>query len=318
MIDFYTLVFCISVMFFCIFFSVFIFLRNLKNIKLRNSRVEGIISSDKIIASDYDSSIVINRDVPFVDRFTKFVFLYDSKSVFMKKNQFLKLFYISVLMFLPIIVFLSSYIYFLHLLFAVLLGWIFVLRFIVSRNYNSYRRKIINQLPDVIFMMARSLKIGVSLSKTFELISRQAPEPTKTLFSDLVKKIAVGKDFSDALDELADGVHIKEYTFFSIIIKLQSRTGGGLAEILDGFASNIRKRIMARKKAVALASEARMSCYVLSALPIFMAFIIGIMNPSYISVLYKTNSGIKLLYAAVILFLIGVCSMVFVTKRTLR
>lgn len=61
-----------------------------------------------------------------------------------------------------------------------------------------------------------------------------------------------------------------------------------------------------------------MSCYILSALPLFMAAVLSIMNPQYISVLYKTDAGLKLLYIAIFLFLFGISSMFLVTKYTLR
>ncbi|GBR02467.1 type II secretion system F family protein [Acetobacter oeni] len=193
-----------------------------------------------------------------------------------------------------------------------------IIRIYFLRIHGKYNAKLIEQLPEAVFMMSRCLKVGVSLSRTLEIVSQQAPEPTKNLFEDVVHKVAVGKELGEALEDLAGNGGIKEYRFFSIIVRLQSRTGGGLAEILESFASTIRKRTQAKKKAIALASEARTSCYVLAGLPLFMAGLMSFMNPKYIAVLYTTPSGIKMLYAAIILFVMGISSMIFITKFTLR
>ncbi len=193
-----------------------------------------------------------------------------------------------------------------------------VIRLYFTRVQGKYNTKLTEQIPEVVAMMARCLKVGVSLSRTLEIVASQAPDPTRSLFQDVVHKVAVGKELGEALEDLADSGGIKEYRFFSIIVRLQSRTGGGLAEILDSFATTIRKRLQARKKAFALASEARTSCYVLAGLPIFMAILMGVMNPKYISVLYTTKTGLEMLYTAVALFVMGIVSMFSITKFTLR
>ncbi|NHO33628.1 type II secretion system F family protein [Acetobacter fallax] len=193
-----------------------------------------------------------------------------------------------------------------------------IIRIYFSRLQAKHNSKLIEQLPETVSMMARCLKVGVSLSRTLEIVAKQAQAPTKNLFQDVIHKVAVGKELGEALEDLALNGGIKEYRFFSIIVRLQTRTGGGLAEILDSFASTIRKRTQARKKALALASEARTSCYVLAGLPIFMSVLMLFMNPKYIEILYTTPSGLKMLYTAILLFIMGISSMLIITKLALR
>lgn len=186
------------------------------------------------------------------------------------------------------------------------------------RFHAKYNKKLLDQLPDVVFMIARCLKVGVSLPRSLEIVATQAPEASSKLFQGVVHQVAMGKDLGEALDKLCGSGGIREYRFFAVVIRLQARSGGGLAEILESFASTIRKRIQSRKKAVALASEARTSCYVLAGLPICMAFLMRFMNPGYLDVLYTTQTGIKMTVTAVVLFVLGISSMVAITKMTLR
>lgn len=307
----------------CNLLVVFGFFNQKKLDKYISKRFDDVLDCSKNI--DYyinnNPKIITNKVISktYYDYIFNFLFGFDKNSDICSFYEFKKYLLFSFSLFFFSFIVLSSYISFNFVFcFLFFFVWIVFVRFYFMRKTNKYKKNLIEQLPDAVFMMARSLKIGVSLSRTLELISRQSPEPTKSLFEDVVKKISVGKEFSEVLDELSIKAGVNEYKFFSIITKLQNRTGGGLADILDGFGQNIRKRISTRKKAIALASEARMSCYILSALPLFMAAVLSIMNPQYISVLYKTDAGLKLLYIAIFLFLFGISSMFLVTKYTLR
>ncbi|MBO1360849.1 type II secretion system F family protein [Acetobacter sacchari] len=167
-------------------------------------------------------------------------------------------------------------------------------------------------------MISRNLKVGVSLIKSIEIVSREASSPTKELFREVVASTVVGRDLGDSLREVARNINVQEYIFFSTVIGIQISTGGGLAEMLEIFGASIKKRIFARKKALALASEARASCYVLGGMPPVMAIVMYLMNPDYMRVLYETDLGKRLMYVAFSSFFLGIGSMVVISKRVLR
>ncbi|WP_264806426.1 type II secretion system F family protein, partial [Acetobacter estunensis] len=217
-----------------------------------------------------------------------------------------------VVRFVAVYVFTLKYFLFSLFIYSILL------KILLMRKYGIYKSKLIEQLPDAVFMMSRSLKIGISLPRSLEIVARQAPQPTKNLFDSVVDSISVGKDLSESLDGMSRASNVNEYRFFSIIVGLQSRTGGGLSEVLDSFAGNVRKKLMARKKAIALASEARLSCYVLMGMPIFMMIMLYFVDKSYLSVFFDTGSGLFIFMVAVILFFLGVGSMLIIIKVLLR
>ncbi|GAN56099.1 Flp pilus assembly protein TadB [Acetobacter aceti NBRC 14818] len=316
-------IFYITIVVVCNLLCVIAFFKQKEMDSYIETRFDGVVESGKYseFYDDIPTKIITNKVIKktYFDHILKILFSFDRNSEICSGDEFKRFSLFSFIFFFLIFIFCISYIPFnFTVVFIFSALWIVFIRFHFVRKVNKFRKNLVEQLPDTVFMMARSLKIGVSLSRTLELIARQSPEPTKALFEDVVKKISVGKELGEVLDELAIKSGMNEYRFFSIITKLQNKTGGGLADILNEFGKNIRKRISARKKAIALASEARMSCYVLSALPIFMAVVLSIMNPQYVSVLYRTDSGLKLLYVAMVLFFSGISSMFLVTKLTLR
>ncbi|HEX3994636.1 MAG TPA: secretion system protein, partial [Acetobacteraceae bacterium] len=64
------------------------------------------------------------------------------------------------------------------------------------------------------------------------------------------------------------------------------------------------------------ASEARMSIYVLTGLPVLVGGALFFLNPEYIGVLITDPIGNKLLIAAIMLLGSGIAAMKFIVKKS--
>jgi tight adherence protein B len=73
-----------------------------------------------------------------------------------------------------------------------------------------------------------------------------------------------------------------------------------------------------RLRAVALASEARTSSYVLAALPVVTGLALSVVNYDYIRPLFDTPSGNRLLLGAIAMLGTAGGVMRFMIKRSLR
>jgi len=178
-------------------------------------------------------------------------------------------------------------------------------------------RDLLAQFPDALSMVSRSVRVGVPLGEAIKVVSKEALSPTKEEFGRAADAVAIGMDLEAALVEMADRNDLAEYRFFATALALQSQTGGGLTETLDTLADTIRKREAARKRGNALASEAKTSIYVLVVLPIVSGLGLWLTNPDYISILFTTTGGEKLLALAVFMLCMGMFCMQQIIKRTL-
>jgi tight adherence protein B len=104
---------------------------------------------------------------------------------------------------------------------------------------------------------------------------------------------------------MAERNNLPEYRFFATALSLQSQTGGGLTETLENLADTIRKRVAAKLRGRALAAEARMSCYILGALPLVTGALLTGINPNYMLVMFTDPSGRNLLLLAAVLLTAG-------------
>ena len=87
---------------------------------------------------------------------------------------------------------------------------------------------------------------------------------------------------------------------------------------IDGIAALVaRKRVAPRLRGHALASQARASAYVLSAVPIFAACALLLINPRYVLVLFNDPRGNMVLASAIASLAIGLGTMKAIIRRSL-
>ena len=197
-----------------------------------------------------------------------------------------------------------------------------VLWVIMSRAFFGWvggrrRDKLLQQFPDALAMMVRSVQVGIPVLGALNSVAHEAPEPTSVEFSRLAAEVAMGNPLDEAAAEMGRRNDLSEYRFFAIVIGLQAQTGGGLSETLDNLADLIRKRLALRERGKALSAEARSSALILTGLPIAMGAGLGAMNPAYMAPLFYTREGKMILGAAALLLTFGTLSIRFMIKRSL-
>jgi tight adherence protein B len=94
--------------------------------------------------------------------------------------------------------------------------------------------------------------------------------------------------------------------FFVIAVLLQRETGGNLAEVLGNIANLVRNRIRLLGKVRVLSAEGKLSAWILGLMPIILAAIINVLNPDFMSLLWKDPVGLYLVYTCVALYVVGV------------
>ncbi len=143
------------------------------------------------------------------------------------------------------------------------------------------RRRFEEQLPEAIDTMVRGLKAGHAISVAISAVSRHMPDPIGAEFRMAAAEMAYGLDLETAMVNLHSRVGQPDLGLLSLAVGIQSKTGGNLAEILSNMARVIRSRFKLRRKAHALTAEARVSAYILSALPIVLFVIVSLVRPSF-------------------------------------
>lgn len=143
------------------------------------------------------------------------------------------------------------------------------------------RKMFVDQLGDTIGMMANSLRAGYSLLQTMELVSRESPQPMADEFRRVVREVGLGVSTGQALDNLMRRVPSEDLDLLVSAISIQHEVGGNLGQILDVIGDTIRERVRIKGEINVLTSQQQLSGYVISALPIVLAFGLFLMNRDY-------------------------------------
>ena len=195
--------------------------------------------------------------------------------------------------------------------------WVMAARTYYKRADTRLTDTLYKQFPDALATIVRSVRVGVPVSESIRTVARESLQPTATEFGRVGDQITIGVPLDEALRDLAVRNQLPEYRFFATALSLQSQTGGGLTETLENLADTIRKRVGAKAKGNALASEAKTSTYILAALPIVMGGLIFLVNRAYILVLFTDDSGRKLLFLAAGMLGAGFYAMKMIIRKSL-
>ncbi len=173
-----------------------------------------------------------------------------------------------------------------------------------------YKRKkrlnaFLEHLPDALELMSRALQAGHAFAESLHMVSTEMPEPIATEFRKTYEEQNLGLSLKLALENLAERVPLIDLRFCITAIMIQRETGGNLAEILEKVSHTIRERFRILEDLNTLTTSSRMSAWILCGLPIFVALAVTIMNPDYMSVLWRDPRGHNLIYAACFMQLMG-------------
>ncbi len=182
--------------------------------------------------------------------------------------------------------------------------------------YLRYKRrkrfhKFEEQLPEALDLIARSLKAGHAFSSGLRLVSEEMEDPINFEFAKALNEINFGISTQDALINLTNRIPLDDLSFFVISVILQRETGGNLAEILENLARLIRERFKLNGHVRVLSSQARLSAYILVAIPFILAFAIHLLNPKFYEALFDSPSGKYILAGGVVWMIVGI----FVMKK---
>jgi tight adherence protein B len=177
-----------------------------------------------------------------------------------------------------------------------------LLRSALSKRADRLRE----QLPDVLTIMASSLRAGHSFLQSLDTVAKEIAQPAAAEFQRVVAEIRLGRPAEDALESLAERVGSADFKWAVLAVNIQREVGGNLAEILDTVADTLRERAMLRRQIKVLTAEGRLSAWVLGLLPFGIALYMFAVNPSYIGLLFHNTYGIIMVIVAGCLLVAGI------------
>lgn len=181
---------------------------------------------------------------------------------------------------------------------AILPGmWVRSLRKRRNQDFND-------QLAETLSMLVSSLRGGFSLAQSLAHTSKESPEPTQSELKRVTQEIQLGVTLSQALDNLVHRMESEDLDLVVTAIKINSRVGGNLTNILETISTTIRDRSKLRREIRVITSMQRISSYVIGFLPLGLGGFIFFINPDYMMRMFQPNVYLCIPFGA------GICSVI--------
>jgi tight adherence protein B len=177
-------------------------------------------------------------------------------------------------------------------------GWIVFMR---KQRFEKFQEA----LPEALDLMVSALRAGHSLIAAMGLVARECSEPVGGEFRTCFDEQNYGLELKAALDNMLNRVPIQDLKITATAIMIQKESGGNLAEVLDKTAHVIRERFRLKREVMTHTAQGRLTGWILSLLPVALGTALYFVNPNMMSVLWHKPIGIKLIWAAIGMTILG-------------
>lgn len=181
-------------------------------------------------------------------------------------------------------------------------GFIYYLKYRCAQRIKMIEK----QLPDALDLMVRAQQSGHAFISALQITASESRAPIALEFRKVFDEINLGMSVQAAMNHLASRIDSKEIRYFVVAVLIQNETGGNLAEVLRKTAALIRERQKIAGVVRVLSAEGRISAWILSVMPFLLAFFLYLINPEFISALWKDPMGLTMLGVSLCLMLVGV------------
>jgi tight adherence protein B len=185
-----------------------------------------------------------------------------------------------------------------------------VLGFLAKRRVKAFTASF----PDAMDIVVRGIRSGLPVHDSLRVIGQETSEPLAGEFRRLVENLGMGVSMDQALDKMAESMPTPEVRFFAIVLAIQSKTGGNLAEALANLSIVIRARKLMREKVKAMSGEAVASALIIGSLPPGVVAMISVLSPAYMTPLFSDHRGQLMLLGGVAWMSTGI----FVMRRMIN
>jgi tight adherence protein B len=199
-----------------------------------------------------------------------------------------------------------------YTMFLIFLGAVLPYFYIQFRK--KKRAELLNdQIADSLTGMSNSLRAGYSFQQAMDLVSKETTGPLTVEYRRTLREINMGITTEQALQNLIQRAENEDMELMISAVLIQRQIGGNLAEIFDKISDTIRQRIRMQGEVRTMTAQGRFSGIVLALLPVALGLILTLMDPTYLTILFKNQMGWMMIGGAIVSELIG---FMLITKIT--
>lgn len=162
------------------------------------------------------------------------------------------------------------------------------------------------QLPDILDLIAGSLRSGWGIQQSLDLVVQEVGDPARSEFRRTQAEARLGLPLEEALERMTVRMKSDDLRWVVSAISIQREVGGNLAEVLNSVSHTIRERAELQRQVTALTAESRLSMVILSVLPFAVFVMMYLVNREYVIMAMRSPVGVGSFAAGAVLLVIGI------------
>ncbi len=163
--------------------------------------------------------------------------------------------------------------------------------FIARRMRERRAAKVRAELPDALDMVSNSLTAGLTLPQALMRNLSHFPPRVAEEFARILYDTRLGYSIGGAFDNFARRLPISDVQMVVIASKIGVAHGGNLAESYRMLSTLLRDNMAFEAELRAMTTEGRMQALVMSALPLVMIVLLGLVKRDLVAPLFTTGAG---------------------------
>ena len=184
----------------------------------------------------------------------------------------------------------------------------------VQRRRHKRMRKLEQQLPDALDLLARALRAGHSFGAGLQMIGQEMAEPIASEIRFVHDEMNFGVSLEQSLTNLSVRVPITDLRYFVVAVLIQRESGGNLTEVLGNLSQLIRQRLKLYWRIRILSAEERLSAWVLGVMPFALAGLMNLFNPAFMAPLWTDPMGISIVRTMLLMMVFGILVLRKITR----
>lgn len=163
--------------------------------------------------------------------------------------------------------------------------------FLARRMRERRAAKVRAELPDALDMVANSLGAGLTLPQAILRNLDHFPPLVAEEFARVIYDTRLGYSVGGAFDNFARRLPTPDVRMVAIASSIGVAHGGNLAESYRMLSTLLRDNLAFEAELKAMTTEGRMQAIVMSALPLVMLVLLGLVKRDLVSPLFTTAAG---------------------------
>ena len=147
------------------------------------------------------------------------------------------------------------------------------------------------KLLDFTMSLTNSMKAGLGLPQALEAVTKRLSGPIQEELQQLLREYRLGLELSEAFERFSVRVPCEDIKLLVTSIKLTTRTGGSLVEVLEEMVDTIRQRTEFQDKVKTLTAQGRFEAIAISLAPVIAFGVLWFIDSELMTPLVTTGTG---------------------------